>query len=171
MIIQRIEEKEQYEQLINEKMTFSNFYHGSAAIENVLNQNKNHIYSLLSGGFLVIENRETYYKLYFNCSDFEWIEDLELVRVDACMKDIAIEVVANGDDAPYNLDQRLLIKNMKRYTRYRRGGVDPGILDIISEAITYCDLDDVESIEKMLTTTFSPIGDEIPTHNDIEMFV
>lgn len=162
----------EYSYMLQNELACSNCYFQVNQMKQWLADKRISFYEILDNGFVLLEHREEYSKLYFYCQDFEWMKDFALLKEESINKTVVVEVVAKGDQNPYNLSEILPVNKIKHYTRFRKNQIyTDEMAQVAYEEPSYCINTDATVIEQMIRDTFESIGDEIPTHTEILRFI
>ncbi|MBE5923083.1 MAG: GNAT family N-acetyltransferase [Lachnospiraceae bacterium] len=156
-----------YLKTIETEKQYSNCYFKRAEANQII-ENSLAFYTYKNGFLLFAEGRG-YIKLYFCTDDFGWVSDLSRIKEDIDISEFAIEVVSK-EEKPYNLNDVVPYTHIKQYMRYRRVG-NPADDKSDNECVTYCLENDTARIKEMLDAYFTPIGDELPTEQEIKEFI
>ena len=156
-----------YTKVIQKRNPYSNCYFSPKQMIEWINKDYISFYVSEEDNFFIILPKCGYKKLLFNASNFDWVDGLKQIKTND--ENIVVEIVSKEELNPYGLKEILPYSRIKQYARYRRLNV----YELTSEypEIQYCELEDIPAISLMFQSTFEAIGDDLPSIEEIKMFI
>ncbi len=116
---------------------------------------------------LVLHRQEHYFALYFWCETWGWLAKLDTVK--PYDEKLVIGIVQKSGQELSTFFERYHFTPYRMYNRLRKKGVSIDLLNKID--VSYCDEGDLIQLKEMMQSTFDPIGDNIPSDDELVDFL
>lgn len=118
--------------------------------------------------FVLTVQKKGFVKLYFLADTFDWTSELPEIKKHAGDFDLAVEIVKHGNLEDYDLRKYFPCRKLIQYDRLRSKGIETNVQE---EEVTYCEKSDFIKLRAMMDETFHPIGDYIPSDQELDAFL
>ncbi len=116
-------------------------------------------------GLILTLNQMGFVKLYFMGDDFSWTDEIDNLKQRFECLELVSEIVSRDEPGEYELGKYTQYKDRIQYNRLRSKGMNTDIKDGIDPI--YCRPSDLIFLRQMMDETFDPIGDHIPSDNEL----
>lgn len=124
---------------------------------------------VIDGGLLIMKRENGFEKLYFLSNEMKWMARLQDIKKALQIDSLVIEIVSRGEVNEYDVATYTTVQDVIRYDRMKSVGKR---VELSERAVDcFCEESDFETIRAMMDETFNPIGDYIPSDEELRGFI
>lgn len=159
---------DKYIEAIECRFTYSNCYFQKEELNKWLAEGFVNCYCSEDSVVLTVQERG-FIKLYYLADSFDWTGDLHGMKKHAGESDLVLEIVTRGNLGEYDLRKYFPFRKVIQYDRLRSKGMKEA--DMQDQQPLYCLKSDFMRLRNMMDETFHPIGDYIPSDEELTGFL
>lgn len=154
----------QYRAAIENRYQYNNCYFQIAELDGWARDGLVRGYAIESG-LLISKREKDFEKLYFLSDSMKWMGGMQDIKKALQTDSLVIEIVSRGESNEYDIGKYTPVQEVIRYDRMKSVGKRVELNERATNC--FCEKSDFETIRTMMDGTFNPIGDYIPSDEEL----